>query len=638
MNFFERQRAARGTSLRLVLLFVAAVVAIVVLIDVIMAVLLRSQSAGSLVPMLIASTAFTLLLIAGGTISKTLSLRAGGSAVALSVGAVPVDPTTSDPALRRYVNVVEEMSLASGIPMPRLFVLEQEAGINAFAAGFTPADAAITVTGGTLHQLNRDELQGVIGHEFSHILNGDMRLNVQLIGLLAGILLLGLVGLRILAFGGGGRDSKKGPAPILVLAIAMLILGFVGQFFAGLIKAAVSRQREWLADASAVQFTRQTTGLAGALKKIAGLPTGSRLANKRGASEVSHLLFGEGGASLSSLYATHPPLLQRIAALDPSFTADQLPALGQRWSDQAPNGLSEDAALGLTAGASAGIAPTRGAAPPVVAAPVAEAISSRVGSMSAADLERGVRLSGQLPAQLRVLANQPTTAVPLVLALALNAEQDVRDRQLQMITDVVGRANADAAAALRGELDGLAPLLRLPLISIAVPMTAARPRAAVEALVTALDAMARADGVVSVFEYCLTRMIASYLRDATDPVGRSRPGRRDVASIQTAALTLLAAVAAAGNGDPTAAERAFTAAVSHLLPGAAVPYAPPRQPWRALDAGWDPLDSLDPLHKQQLVDAVMVAVCDDGVLQAEEAELLRTTCALLHCPLPSLVA
>ncbi len=638
MNFFERQRAARGTSLRLVLLFVAAVVAIVVLIDVIMAVLLRSQSAGSLVPMLIASTAFTLLLIAGGTISKTLSLRAGGSAVALSVGAVPVDPTTSDPALRRYVNVVEEMSLASGIPMPRLFVLEQEAGINAFAAGFTPADAAITVTGGTLHQLNRDELQGVIGHEFSHILNGDMRLNVQLIGLLAGILLLGLVGLRILAFGGGGRDSKKGPAPILVLAIAMLILGFVGQFFAGLIKAAVSRQREWLADASAVQFTRQTTGLAGALKKIAGLPTGSRLANKRGASEVSHLLFGEGGASLSSLYATHPPLLQRIAALDPSFTADQLPALEQRWSDQAPNGLSEDAALGLTAGASAGIAPTRGAAPPVVAAPVAEAISSRVGSMSAADLERGVRLSGQLPAQLRVLANQPTTAVPLVLALALNAEQDVRDRQLQMITDVVGRANADAAAALRGELDGLAPLLRLPLISIAVPMTAARPRAAVEALVTALDAMARADGVVSVFEYCLTRMIASYLRDATDPVGRSRPGRRDVASIQTAALTLLAAVAAAGNGDPTAAERAFTAAVSHLLPGAAVPYAPPRQPWRALDAGWDPLDSLDPLHKQQLVDAVMVAVCDDGVLQAEEAELLRTTCALLHCPLPSLVA
>lgn len=639
MNFFERQRAVRGTSLRLVLLFAAAVVAIVVLIDAVMLLLLRSQPAGSVVPVLIGSTAFTLLLIAGGTISKTLSLRAGGAAVALSVGAVAVDPTTSDPALRRYVNVVEEMSLASGIPMPRLFVLEQEPGINAFAAGFTPADAAITVTGGALHQLNRDELQGVIGHEFSHILNGDMRLNVRLIGLLAGILLLGLVGLRILAFGGGGRDSKRGPAPLLVLAIAMLILGFVGQFFAGLIKAAVSRQREWLADASAVQFTRQTTGLEGALKKIAGLPNGSRLADRRGASEVSHMLFGEGGASLSGLYATHPPLWQRIAALDPSFTEDQLPALEQRWADGPPNGLSEDAGLGLTAAAATpGVGPARTPLPPVAATPVTEAISSRVGAMSSADLERGVRLSAQLPARLRALANQPTTAVPLVLALALNLEQDVRDRQLQMITDVLGRAQADATAALSGEVDGLAPLLRLPLLSLAVPMTAARPRAAAEALVTALDAMARADGIVSVFEYCLTRLIAGYLRDASDPVPRSRPGRVEVSRVQSAAVNLLAAVAAAGTADYAAAERAFTVAVSRLLPGSAVPFAPPDQLWTALDDGWAALDALDPRHKQHLVDAVMAAVCDDGVLQAEEAELLRTTCALLHCPLPSLVA
>ncbi len=170
----------------------------------------------------------------------------------------------------------------------------------------------------------------MIGHEFSHILNGDMRLNIRLIGLLNGILLLGLVGLRVLAFGGGGRSNDRGggASPILLVALAMMILGFVGQFFAGLIKAAVSRQREWLADASSVQFTRQTTGLEGALKKIAGVPTGSTLRDTRSAQEVSHMLFGEGGRSFSQLFATHPPLLKRIAALDPAFQPAQIAGVG----------------------------------------------------------------------------------------------------------------------------------------------------------------------------------------------------------------------------------------------------------------------------------------------------------------------
>ncbi|MDT5013827.1 MAG: hypothetical protein QOH57_5444, partial [Mycobacterium sp.] len=190
MNFFESQRAAKSSTLKLVLLFVIAVISIVVVIDAVAAAAMTYKhfGASSILAAVIALTAFTLLLIAGGMISKTLRLRQGGAAVAASVGAVPVDPTSSDPQLRRLVNIVEEMSIASGVPAPRLFVMPQEPGINAFAAGFTPADAAITVTGGALTQLNRDELQGVIGHEFSHILNGDMRLNIRLIGLLAGIL------------------------------------------------------------------------------------------------------------------------------------------------------------------------------------------------------------------------------------------------------------------------------------------------------------------------------------------------------------------------------------------------------------------------------------------------------------------
>jgi Zn-dependent protease with chaperone function len=631
VNFFERQRAARGTTVRLVLLFTAAVLAIVLLVDAVVLLFTRSQPTSSIVGTLIAVSALTLLIIAGGTLSKTIALRAGGSAVALSVGAVAVDPTTTDPQLRRFVNIVEEMSLASGVPMPRLFVMEREPGINAFAAGYTPADAAITVTGGALQQLNRDELQGVIGHEFSHVLNGDMRLNVRLIGLLNGILLLGLIGLRVLSFGGGGRSSDRkggGAAPILAIALAFTVLGFVGQFFAGLIKAAVSRQREWLADASAVQFTRQTTGLEGALKKIAGLPTGSALTDARGAQEVSHMLFGEGRRSFSQLYATHPPLLDRIKALDPAFDLREVERLREQWQAAPPNGLAEDRQLGFT---------TAPAAPHSMRTTPAQ-LSARVGALSREDLARGVQLSAQLPPRFRQLASQGTTSVPLVLAMLLSADPGVRHTQLEHIAARVGRSTAETTDALVGELGQLSPLLRLPLVSIATPLIAGRPRVELDAVTATLDDLVLADGAISLFEYCLTRLLAGYLDDANDPARRSRAGRTDVRQVQQAALTLLAALAAAGNRDPAAAQQAYTAAVAQLAPGSSAPFQPPADTWRALDAGWAPLDSLDPRHKQALVEAMVAAVLADGVLTADEAELLRTACALLHCPLPSLVA
>ncbi|PZS33038.1 MAG: peptidase M48 [Pseudonocardiales bacterium] len=634
MNFFERQHAARGTTVRLVLLFAAAVLAIVVLVDVVVLFFARSQPANSIVALLIGVSAVTILIIAGGTLFKMVSLRAGGSAVALSVGAVPIDPTSTDPALRRFTNIVEEMSLASGVPMPRLFVLEQEPGINAFAAGYTPADAAITVTAGALKQLNRDELQGVIGHEFSHVLNGDMRLNVRLIGLLAGILLLGFIGLRVLSFGGGrgGGDRKGGAAPIIVIAIAFTILGFAGQFFASLIKAAVSRQREWLADASAVQFTRQTTGLEGALKKIAGLPTGSTITDTRGAKEVSHMLFGEGGKSVSALFATHPPLLERIKALDPAFNPDEIKQLEGQWQAAPPNGLAEDISLGLTGG---GPAPLR--QPPTIRTTPAE-VSARVGTLTPEDLERGAALSAQIPPALRQLASQGSTTIPLVLAMVLDQAPAIRAAQLNIVSERIGQTEATAAAGLADLFTTLPPQLRLPLASIAAPLVTAHPRGMLDPLVLTLEELARADGTTSVFEYCLIRLIAGYIRDANDPVGRSKPGRTDVRQVESAAFTLLAAVAATGNDDPAAAERAFTAAVTALIPGASVTYVPPADPWRALDTGWAPLDALEPKYKQRLIEALVVAIRDDGDLTLNEAELLRASCALLHCPLPAFIA
>jgi Zn-dependent protease with chaperone function len=631
VDFFERQRAARGTSVRLVLLFALAVVSIVVINDVVVWIFFRSLPAGTLIGWLIAVTIITLLIISGGTASKLIALRAGGAAVAQSVGATAVDSSTRDPRLRRFVNVVEEMSIASGVPVPRMFVLEQEPGINAFAAGYSPADAAITVTSGALDRLNRDELQGVIGHEFSHVLNGDMRLNVRLIGLLNGILLLGLVGLRFLQFGGGRSRDSKGGNPLLVIAIAMVVLGFVGQFFAGLIKAAVGRQREWLADASSVQYTRQTNGLVGALKKIAGLPTGSTLSDKHGAKQVSHMLFGE-GSRLSSLYATHPPLDQRIAALDPTFDPKQIAQLREEYAAHQPDGLAEDASMGLAEPAPR---PTPGRPDSVLIDPAQ--VSARVGTLTAADLAHGVALSARIPDDYRALAGEPSNAVPLLLAMLVDGRPDVRDRQLQIVQSRLGARTAETAAGLAAGLEQLDPSLRLPVVALAVPSLVARPQPDRDAVQSTLDELARADASITVFEYCMTRLVGGYLRDAAAPARRSRPGRASASAMQDAALNLLAALAAAGNADPAAAERAFRAGLATLLPSSSVPYAPPAEPWRALDAGWDALDSLDERNKKVLVESLVAAVADDGVVTAAEAELLRTACALVHCPLPPLI-
>jgi Zn-dependent protease with chaperone function len=628
VDFFERQRTARGTSVKLVVLFVVAVLASVAVIDAIAALAMRGWPRDSVVAVLAAVSVATLLVIAGGMIGKTFSLRKGGAAVAASVGAVPVDPTTSDPALRRFVNVVEEMSIASGVPMPHLFVLPREQGINAFAAGFTPADAAITVTEGALSHLTRDELQGVIGHEFSHVLNGDMRLNIRLIGLLYGIMLVGLIGSRVFAYSRRGSD-RKGALPIVVIAFAAMVAGFVGHFFAGLIKAAVSRQREWLADASAVQFTRQPTGLAGALKKIGGLPAGSALADERSAKEVSHMLFGE-GRRFSRLSATHPPLHERIAALDPTFSETDVEKLRERWRDEPPNGLAEDVARGLAPA----VAPTVGA--PVAVTPAQ--VSARAGTLTAGDLDHGSALSAQVPRHIHQLATQPSTAASVVLAMLVSDEDGLRAAQLAAVQERLGIAVAKSVDALGAEVADLPPHLRLPLVGIASPQLTGRPDHEQRALLGALDDLALADGGVSLFEYCLTRTVRVTVQDAADPALRSRPGSVRVRQVTDEIATVLAALARSGNSDPAAAQQAFATAFDHLQTGVPVPEMPAGGTWRQLDACWPALDGLARLEKRLLVEAMVFAVLDDDKLTTQEAELLRAACALVHVPLPALVA
>lgn len=338
MDFFEAQDVARRRTRLLVILFVAAVVLIILIIYIVVH-YLRGPRPGEVIdPVLLAVVAGGVVLLVGtGSGYRTLQLRRGGPAVAELLGGRRISPTTTDPAERRLVNVVEEMAIASHIPVPAIYVLDNEEGINAFAAGHSPTDAAVTVTHGTLQALTRDELQGVIAHEFSHIFNGDMRLNLRLMGLLFGILLLAVLGRILLytgprgAYRGGTNRRGGGGGQIVLIGLALLLVGYIGVFFGRLIQAAISRQREYLADAAAVQFTRNPQGIAGALKKIgasleAGGP-GAQIANAH-AEEANHLFFARGiGGLATRLFASHPPLVERIRRIDPTFDGHfELPA------------------------------------------------------------------------------------------------------------------------------------------------------------------------------------------------------------------------------------------------------------------------------------------------------------------------
>ncbi len=641
MNFFERQAAARRTTRRLIVLFGAAVLAIVLVVDaaVLFALGLQvpsdtmqyggvDQFAAAHAGLLAVTSLATLAVIGAASLVRIGSLRAGGAAVAQRLGGSRVEEDTRDPQLKRLRNVVEEIAIAASTPVPEIFVLNAEPGINAFAAGYSTSDAAIAVTRGALEQLNRDELQGVIAHEFSHLLNGDTRLNIQLMGLLFGILVLGVTGRKVLQFGRRGRDSKEAGA-VLLIALVLLIVGYVGVFFGRLIKAGVSRSREYLADASAVQFTRQTRGIAGALKKIAGVQDGSRLGSGD-TEEVSHMLFGD-GIGYSRLWATHPPLVDRIRALDPAFDPRTLVSLRQQWRTSPPSGLLEDQALGLDAPR----ASLTGTSRPSL--PLASGTLHQQAGRFDAGIDEAARIHAALPAKLVDAAHAHDGAMALLLALLLDGDAGLREQQRDSIASGLGAAVAEAALALQPQTAALHPLLRLPLASLAFPALRQRPAAELDRFVATCDALIHADGAVGLFEYCLGRLLERQVVEALDPARRRPDGRRKLAQSRDALRDLFAVLAEHGHGDRDAARRAFVAGLHVVLPNEAFEYRPPRDWVAALDRSLDEIDRLAPLAKQMLVDGLAEACSHDGRISVAEAELLRTVCACLHCPLPPLL-
>ena len=699
MDFFGAQEQARRRTARLVILFGLAAVALVAITSLLLQFILHffgvlgdsyALTQGQWVRfdgLIFGWLALLLTLVVGfGSLYKMVLLsRGGGAAVAESLGGRLLAPDSGDPEARRLLNLVEEMAIASGTPVPSVYLLDGEGGINAFAAGLTPSNAVIALTRGALADLNRDQLQGVIAHEFSHILNGDMRLNIRLAGLLHGILLIGLIG-RGLVRAGGREGSRRGreTAAFVAVGLALMATGFTGTLFANLIKASVSRQREFLADAAAVQFTRNPRGIAGALKRIDAASHQGLLQHPR-APEMSHAFFTTGVRSfLGRLAATHPPPETRIRRIEPRWNG--------RFEEIAPAAPGQEGAQGTGRPAAAGLSLTPGASPPpagdawVVMAPGANpatgpqlATSAPVeGPLLAGPMQATRGLAATAPAlgeaqdgqglldamglpdevhlryarslvnelspTLRWAAREPYGAQALVFALLLDQDPAIRQRQSDHLETHLEVGLGAETLRLFPQVLATPREFRLPLVDLSLPALRQLSGPQAGAFRLALKAMIAADGRVRLFEWCLSRILTAGLA-AGSGTGRGRPRTeghaacRDLSPDCTLILTLVSRLQ---NEEATA--RQALALASRTLdlaasgPGAPGPADPGPLDHQRLDAALDRLQGLSPQAKHQLLQACATAILTDAKVAPAELEVLRAIGAVLNCPIPPLAA
>jgi Zn-dependent protease with chaperone function len=669
VDFYSRQAAARGQTRWLIFAFSVALLAVALALDFVLFTFLAGRSVGYGLNALDYARAnpqqvvLCTLLVMGvlglASLYKSMELRGGGGVVARSLGGVPVSSDTADLKRKRLLNVVEEMAIASGVPMPEVYVLEQEPGINAFAAGHTPANAAVTVTQGALDRLSRDELQGVIGHEFSHVLNGDMRLNVQLMGWIFGLFVIGLIGRMILEVSPRNRRNSGG---LVALGFAVMVLGYIGLMAGRILQAAVARQRERLADASGVQFTRNPQGLKGALVKIAALPEGSALV-AADAEQAAHMFFAEG---LSRVFATHPPILERIRELDPHFDPRELEAAAAE-PDQDPTaaevagqgggagleatGAVHSAARGPVAGgglggvgqiARANVVPgtglaavTAAAAGPATSNSPASHFATQVGRPDMAHIAHAQAVRLALPQPVRELTESPGGAQALVIALLISSDPVVRDQQLAMLSK---SANAASLAVIQRVIplaQALDPMLRLPALQRSFPALRRSTVPQRKALGQLATQLIHADARIDVFEFCLAKLLETLLNDELDATAPHGTVTLDGAVNEIALL--FSVLAQIGTQDERAARESYEVGISTVLPMRRPPYSPVADWAQKLSAALPRLEQLHPFAKKAVIEGLVKTIANDEVLMEEEAELLRTVCALLHCPLPPLL-
>ncbi len=613
MDFFHHQDTARQRTGLLVMLFTLAVLAITGLVSVISIGIYfyftgEPFTTQSIISYCLLSFVGVLTVVSISSFIRLSELNAnGGRGVAESIGGKLISTDTSNAKHRQLLNVVEEMSIASGIPVPPVYVMTEEHGINAFAAGMSIDDAVIGVTQGALDAFSRDELQGVIAHEFSHILNGDMRLNTRLIGALFGITCIAHFGHLILDNSNSTRhvsrsssDSNKGFAVIILIAIVCLVLGWLGTLFGNMIKAAISRQREFLADASAVQFTRNDQGIAGALKKIGSNVQGSTL-NTKASDEMSHMMFGQSKLSgFSGLFATHPPLDERIRRIEPHWDGSYA-----QHSHAQNTAFDNEQVSGFAVG---------GGSPASQSASPSEQLS-----------ETGQQLISQLPPELVDIAREPYSARFIAFALIF----DGSDIQREMIKSYVPLASQ---STLLPWLDYDLPLhLRFPLLELALPALKSLSEAQKISLCKVLRELSETDNQYSLAEWCVINLLEKQLLASFGFIKQ----HKTLKQLEESVFWLLRELAWVSHSQADKAQRAYHCALAHLgFPE--VKLEPANSNWHLSRAALELLLQLKPKDRRMFVKACRLAIESDGEITVAEGELYRVIACFLEVPEPPL--
>lgn len=641
-NFFEYQEEARRRTRLLIVLYGLAVVGTVLLTYFLVWALfyvpaLSGPSSWTTLPVFeprifLLVTGVVVLLIGGMTAMMTAELASGGRAVALMLGGREVIVPARDFREKRLLNVVEEMAIASGVPVPPVFIMDEEDGINAFAAGYSPDQAVIGVSRGALEYLNRDELQGVIAHEFSHVLNGDMRLNIRLIAIIFGIMGLAAFGSQLMR-SSRGSSRDRGSIQLILLGLGLYLLGIVGAFFGNLIKAMVSRQREFLADASAVQFTRNPAGIGGALKKIGGLKQGSTVRNLH-ASETAHLFFADAlfAQRLSQLFATHPPLPERIRRIDPQWDGT-FPEVIRPIDDASPAEFAEPAAprpLEVMTQR-----PDQGG---VLASMFLSSQTSPIdqaGVLTSPHTAYAKELLSLVPSDILTAVHEPFSARAIIFALLLDRAPEVRETQWAALAAHAEKRDLEATQRLIPRIDGLPESTRLPLVDLAIPALRRLSRQQYESFRGLIETLIAADGRLSLFEYVLRCVVESHLDPAFGrPKQRPAPPRPTFLGSVAFVVSYLAWT---GSDDESEARRAFDAAVSPIF-GASLPMIPKAEcQIRELDRHLKWMARAKPALQRKLLDACLRCIADDGRTTVREAELLRAIADVIGVPMPPLI-
>ncbi len=644
MNFFQQQDVARRNSRLLVLLFSLAVLGLILLTNAAVAAFLyfgddysiysgsRSGVSGFVsyfswerfggIGLAITATVTLVVMV------KWIQLSTGGKVVAESMGGIRILPQTRDQAERRCLNVVEEMALAANMPVPPVYVMNHERGINAFAAGIVPADAVVAVTRGTIDHLKRHELQGVIAHEFSHILNGDMRLNIRLAAMLKGITFIGDVGHILLRSNNRVRTGRSGKndAALPMLGLVLWILGWLGGLAAGFIKAAISRQKEYLADAGAVQFTRDSGGIADALKVIGGYIPGS-LVHAARAAEMSHIFFGQIEHHLWQLFSTHPSLQERIRRLDARWDGQYIQRQPKHYPNPTiePSDVAGTKRAALVAAAMASVASSAGTQQALPDADFAE---------ETVDFEAETAEQAQIPLALVRHSHEPLGAHALTCALLMNVHEDVYPLQIDVLQQSKTRGLAVLTHTLFPAVAELGAPKRLPLLELCLPALKSISLKQYRSLKTTLLQLIQADARTELHEWCLYQLVRHYLDPEFIQVKPSRARHRSLSKVQPHLRVTLSVLAHEGGGDTATVFQMGTRELGldslQLLPRDQCSVS-------AFSKSVHELADCYPLLKPRVLKAMTLAAGEDGQLSPEEKEIIAAMAAVMDCPSPELL-